>query len=296
MKTLIIPDVHQRVSNVLLALNEETWDRAVFLGDWFDSFYEPPLVAGFEATCLFLRELLTSHPRREDMTFLLGNHDINYIFNNTGARGARHVKKLHYYASGYTQNKCAHFRKTFYEAGLRDSFFIENFKVAHYEQGWLLSHAGFIPECLPYGRTIEWYVETLLPEVWENFRHTEYPRNESLSAVGVARGGNYSFGGPLWLDWNDEFYADPRTGKQIVGHTTVEMPRAQSYYSDPEGSFKHEGDRIVRLKEPDFRSWNLDTCIHYGILLDGELYYKKYTDLVRESPGYTPGPGTKAGS
>lgn len=39
MKTLIIPDVHQRVDSVKsIFKNEKDYDEVVFLGDWFDSF------------------------------------------------------------------------------------------------------------------------------------------------------------------------------------------------------------------------------------------------------------------
>ena len=49
MKTLVIPDVHQRINNVEWILeNEKGYDEVVFLGDWFDSFFDPPKVAGFE--------------------------------------------------------------------------------------------------------------------------------------------------------------------------------------------------------------------------------------------------------
>ena len=262
--TLIIPDVHQRVSQVKLALEKETYDKVVFLGDWFDSFYEPPVVAGFEETCRYLRDLILEHPRKEDFTFLVGNHDINYIFNNTGARGVRHIKKMHYFASGYTQNKCWNFRKVFYERGLRDNFFIDNFKIATFDQGWLMSHAGFIPQHLPYGRDIQWYVDTLLPEVWENFRDINHARNSAIAAVGLARGGNDTFGGPLWLDWNDEMFASQAIGNQIVGHTTVRKP--ESYILDVEGS-------------PEIVCWNLDTCLDYGIVKDGIFTHHKYDAL-----------------
>jgi len=39
-----------------------------------------------------------------------------------------------------------------------------------------------------------------------------------ILAVGACRGGTASQGGPLWLDWNEEFEAI-RELPQIVGHT-----------------------------------------------------------------------------
>jgi predicted phosphodiesterase len=59
MKTLVIPDVHQRVNSVKWILeNEKDYDEVVFLGDWFDSFFDPPKVAGFEETCEYLKHLV----------------------------------------------------------------------------------------------------------------------------------------------------------------------------------------------------------------------------------------------
>ena len=44
MKTIVIPDVHQRINNVKWVLeNEKDYDEVVYLADWFDSFYDPPL-------------------------------------------------------------------------------------------------------------------------------------------------------------------------------------------------------------------------------------------------------------
>lgn len=56
MTTLIIPDVHQDIQSVkkIFAVEDvNSFDEVVFLGDWFDSFYEPPKVASFKDTCLF---------------------------------------------------------------------------------------------------------------------------------------------------------------------------------------------------------------------------------------------------
>jgi len=58
MKTIVIGDIHQRVDAVKSILKAETdYDEVVFLGDWFDSFYEPPKVAGMEETAEYLRSL-----------------------------------------------------------------------------------------------------------------------------------------------------------------------------------------------------------------------------------------------
>jgi len=86
MTTLIIPDVHQDIKSVkkILAIEDiNLIDEVVFLGDWFDSFHEPPKVASFKDTCLFVRDLVWENNKNKKMVFLVGNHDLAYIYNNS---------------------------------------------------------------------------------------------------------------------------------------------------------------------------------------------------------------------
>ena len=260
-KTLVIPDVHQRIYNVDKALRLENFDEVVFLGDWLDSFLEPPDVYSFEDTCNYLKSLILEHPRKDCFKFLVGNHDMNYIFNNVGSSHKSHSKRLEYYCSGYSGNKCKAFKKTFWDAGLRDTFFIQNFSLAHRTQGWLMSHAGLVPEKLPYGRTIDDVLNNILPDVWRNFRNTAYCHSYLMADVGTYRGGNNPVGGILWLDWNIEMFPHQSIGNQIVGHTRMLAP--------------------AKLETDDGKvtCWNLDTELHYGIVENEKLYTRRYIDL-----------------
>ena len=88
MKTLVIPDVHQDIAGVKKVFEIEkleSFDEIVFLGDWFDSFHEPPKVASFKDTCLFLRDLVW-YNKDSKMVFLVGNNDLAYIYNNKKKR------------------------------------------------------------------------------------------------------------------------------------------------------------------------------------------------------------------
>lgn len=256
MKTLVIPDVHQRVNAVRrILIAEPDCDEVVFLGDWFDSFYGPPKVSGFEETCMFLRYLILEHPDKEKFTFLVGNHDLTYIYNNNDRSDKRLSKTIRYYCSGFTTSKAKKFRHTFFDEGFNDAFFLKNFKLAHKTQGFTLSHAGLSERHIPYGKSPDDVIEGILPMVWENFRDLTFAHNWLMSGAGICRGGDCSVGGILWLDWRHEFEASDAIGKQIVGHTTVKLPDCIGMNTS------HE-------------SWNLDTENDYGIIIDGRLITK----------------------
>jgi hypothetical protein len=250
VRTIVIGDIHQRINSVKAILDaEKNYDEVVFLGDVFDSFFEPPRVAGFEETCDYLRHLVLEHPQKEKFVFLLGNHDVSYIYENKDFSDKRISKTLKYFCSGFTTSKAKKFRHAFFDKGLKDDFFIKHFKLAHRSQGWTFSHAGIMPDHFPYGYDIDRFVNELLPDVWKNFRNLEYNHNWLLSGAGYCRGGTHKVGGVLWCDWNMEFKASDKIGKQVLGHTTVREP-------------------AVEAMNTDYETWNLDTEKDYGIILN----------------------------
>ena len=255
MKTLVIPDIHQRVDFVKQVLEKEKdYDEVVFLGDWFDSFHEPPKVTGFEDTCIFLRELVLEHPNKEKFVFLLGNHDISYIYENRDYSAHKISKTLKYFCSGFTASKAKKFRHQFFDRGLKDEFFAKNFKIAHQSQEWTFSHAGIVNDHFPYGYSLERLIQELLPDIWKNFRNLEFHHNWLISGAGIARGGWEKVGGLTWCDWNREFYATSMVGKQVLGHTTVKEPACEGQDTNTE-------------------SWNIDTEKYYAIIIDGKISF-----------------------
>ena len=77
----------------------------------------------------------------------------------------------------------------------------DHFKPFTSHGTYMISHAGFNKP----------------PEDWPTVK-------SMLLAVGYSRGGKSPVGGPLWLDWEEEFNGIPNEF-QIVGHTRGKHPR-----------------------------------------------------------------------
>lgn len=265
MQTLVIPDVHQKTDVVTSILEKELdkVDEVVFLGDWFDSFHEPPFVTSFTDTCAYLKSLILEHPQKDKFVFLVGNHDIGYIYQNGRRSEIRCFKGWYvpYACSGMTVSKITKFKKEFFKKGLKDDFFKKYFKAAYYTQDWILSHAGISPELIKqkemYKETEfdkKVFIEETIHQAWQNFRDIMYIDNYLISAVGLARYGNSPVGGVFWCDWNYEFESSALLGKQICGHTEHHKPE-------------------VRFLETEKESWCIDTPErnYYGLINNGKF-------------------------
>lgn len=251
MRTVVIPDIHQKIDWVGRILSREgTADEFIFLGDWFDSWEGAPGAASFAETCQFLRGLATSHPASSRFIFLVGNHDMPYIYHNSSSSRSAVKRGEEYQCSGFSRSKARAFRKVFYESGLRDNFFVSRFAPIHQSQGITISHAGLHDHHLLPGESPAQLIANRLPQVWSNFRNCHYPGNALLSGCGRSRGGEDLVGGVLWLDWNLEFTPSVRIGRQLVGHTHSPEPRGRALGTSCE-------------------SWNLDTGVDYAVVIDG---------------------------
>jgi hypothetical protein len=262
MPIIVIPDVHKDFDfvNKILDLHPNE-DEYILLGDFFDSFHEPPRVFSFRDSCRALKHLILEHPFKDKFVFLLGNHDLSYIYHNNKSGHSSVTLSREYYCSGVTKSKIGDFRKEFFDKGLRDDFFLQHFKLAHREGDWSFSHAGILIQHIPYGKSLNGFINEICPDAFREFRNFSYPHNYLLSSVGLCRGGNNAFGGLLWCDWNQEFYASPDIGKQICGHTTqVVKPGV-----DAEGK--------------EYESWCLDSLQNwYGIIDDNGNFQAKKLD------------------
>ena len=190
MRTLIIPDLHHRTDHADHWLATQRYDRVVFLGDYFDDFADD--VADARKTARWLRDRMDS---TEDI-FLLGNHDAAYLFPD--------APEL--YCPGFTRAKAR---------GIREILRPEHWGrllLAHAEQGWLISHAGFHPV---------WMKEPTVPRILRRcakaMQQAKRGIVDPILGSGEDRGGLQRFGGPLWMDWGSLL---PIPGiSQIVGHS-----------------------------------------------------------------------------
>jgi hypothetical protein len=202
MKTLIFPDLHQPPHSVLdrieTLIASEGADRVVFLGDYFDQFYDTPLDA--EEMAKWLAKSLAD-PRR---THLIGNHDASYLWPVEST-----------YCPGFTWEKEAVIRRVLGEDA-------KNKFVFHtWVDGWLLTHAGL---------SADWVtVPTDLLPKWlekeEKVACSAFNQGKGHWFVepGSMRGGLHPAGGILWCD-HGELRPISKI-RQIYGHTPGYEPR-----------------------------------------------------------------------
>ncbi len=217
MKTIIIPDLHNRVTWVEEALSSpklQPFDRVVFLGDYFDDFNDTA------EDIIRAASWLKASLHKPNRVHLIGTHDIWYRFPwNPGIA-----------ASGNTEEK-AHIIN-----GILDNDDWNLLMMYHYEQAYLMTHAGVHPSLItafvrekskdnavPALLTGEDIVDKVVkPATDEALVHAGTKQSEWIGA-GYARMGNQPVGGILWLDWTIEFKPVPYLN-QIVGHTELKRP------------------------------------------------------------------------
>jgi len=230
MQTLVIPDIHQQIdkAQAFLTLFENEVDRVIFLGDYFDQW--PNIThTSITDTCIWLRN---THERLgAKATFLCGNHDLPYI--EDAVRFLRNdndfvipTTKKHFICSGYTPNKSKKIKSVLGKSKYWD--FFKSIQLSTTSHQFTLSHAGFHPSFFkPYSVITDDIANAnnlFTASINDtNFFYVKY--HSKIWEVGHCRGGDIRhIGGPLWLDWYEEFevlYDLP----QIVGHTHVGTPK-----------------------------------------------------------------------
>lgn len=223
-RLLVIPDVHQDTSFLQHIFRNESlseWDRVIFLGDFFDA-KRPDYanVASVAWICDFVIEL--KRELKERMVMLLGNHDV--VFHALSCypeRLSRQQREMLLDLYGFTT------WPTIESCGYHlDPSFFEDIRLCHTEGGWLFSHAGvtldtwnaFTTSSLGTCAAAEQFVSNLNPWVDQPMPDNGDLLQIPLFQAGQTRGGFLDKGGPLWLDWDEEF-EDSLPIPQIVGHT-----------------------------------------------------------------------------
>jgi len=212
MKTLIFPDLHEPPAPVFTKIEaiiaSEVPDRIVFLGDYFDRYYDTPGDA--DRTARWLRQSLAD-PRR---THLIGNHDASYLWPSKAT-----------FCPGCTSEKEKAIR------GVLGEHAAGSFVFHSVVDGWLLTHAGlsagWVPTKLPLRRLDAW----LTSEAHKARKQFARGMHHWFLNVGARRGGILPAGGILWCDYSE---LEPIPGiPQIFGHTPADhVRRTGDYFLD----------------------------------------------------------------
>lgn len=208
---IIIPDVHGRAFWKKPVEDNLGKEHIIFLGDYLDPYDyegEPPweVFPRFEEILHLKRE----HP--DDITLLLGNHDLHYVDGRL--EGGR-----------YDDLNGARNKKMFVENA-------DLFRLVHTTEiegkKFLFSHAGILAGWMEHNKenlddaTAE-TISTVLNRLWAD--KSLWPVLFTLLAqVPFARWGSYRYGSPVWSDENDMLTDAPELPGyyQIFGHSQQE--------------------------------------------------------------------------
>lgn len=202
MTTIVIPDLHNKVDWVEKWLSGQKYDKVIFLGDYFDSFYDTPQIA--ELTASWLKESL----KHSNRVYLLGNHDMSYMINPNFNRMID--------CPGWNIDKHIRINQ------ILDRADWNKLRPVYSEQGYMLSHAGWHKNILPvrcdlsHEQLID-FAEKGLAKVKQGLSCYVFNSGKRMDHT------QFFTGGITWLDWWEEF-EDIDGLKQIVGHTPYKKP------------------------------------------------------------------------
>lgn len=263
MRTLLISDIHQDLKWLEDVLHKETWDRIIYMGDWFDSHQDDKNVVTSVETANFIKDLIDNN-KDEKHTFLLGNHDVPYMETSqeVNLNGFTNSRTQHI-CSGFTKNKAKKINK------IMTPKYWDHFEMFTYDQGFLISHAGIgmslaaelcgkkiygdVMDNLDEPPTFYEVLEALTIEERDILRAIKMHNYHPLLNVGDCRGGRGQ-GGMTWQDWDSEFNSyhmkNSQINPQIMGHTT----KYESVRDNGQGSYCIDGIQTT-----------------YGIIEDGKF-------------------------
>ncbi|WP_269526283.1 metallophosphoesterase [Coraliomargarita parva] len=251
MKLLVIPDLHENLGflKYILAVEDTAeFDKVICLGDYFDPHGEVNPDADnlkqMAGTLVGMKEILG-----DKLHLICGNHDLPYYALRPACLRKR-GRPNQIIGSWLPQTTLE--RAEIINA-IWDAEFWRGLEVAVLLDGWLFSHAGVHPDWWPSelpdrGARYRW-----LRQQWKKAMRNIYKESENpIFAAGRARGGLLPYGGPIWLDWNQEF-EDALELPQIVGHTRCPSPheKGKSFCID----FAQAAYAVVEHGEVQLRIW-----------------------------------------
>jgi hypothetical protein len=241
--SLLIPDVHQDIDFLETALASGMAAgvaEIILLGDLLDGRRARTRSSRFASQTLACVEQLLLE-QSVPTTLLWGNHDYKYWKHRDIVAAfsecpdsASFVETAIYGLSLHTLHALAGTRIRRRRYSRLGTIWGQFARLAVYRHGYVISHAGIHNDFWPRDHSVEESVALLNDAMRAVQDHPAHLDRTGLTEAGAARLGDRPFGGPLWLDWDDEF-KDDLPFPQIVGHTP-----------DPEGA-RNKG-----------RSWCID--------------------------------------
>lgn len=207
-KILIIPDVHGRQFWQTAMYFKDDYEKIIFLGDYLDPYWEERIFME-DAFVEFLKILDLKRDNPDKVILLMGNHDLHYLWShdmNCSRRDENHLEFLNAIF--------VHHRNLFQMA----------YEYKSDKTTYLFTHAGILKgwlqnNCATYS---EQWLNEMLNQVSFGI----------LKQVNNVRGGNDSYGSPIWADLLEHEIATPLEGYyQIFGHSLDEEPTIKEHWA-----------------------------------------------------------------
>lgn len=200
--TLILADLHDKITIAQKILDNNPCDKIIFLGDYFDSF-EGDTIEAIETAKWVVKTMEVLGDRA---LWCCGNHDVPYRYPNI----------VHYRCSGWTPKKCEEINK------ILGSEHWNKMKLCHFYQNYLFSHAGISDRVFGRGLDNVVEVEDVINVCESALLSARFGKPSMQMMAGKSRGGSQNFGGVTWLDIS-EFQPIKSLG-QVFGHSPRKAP------------------------------------------------------------------------
>lgn len=192
---LVVGDIHTKLYPIKNFL-EEWKGKVVFTGDYFDDFGDDPYQN------MVVADWLKANLDNPDYTFLIGNHDFQYM-----------TLPYMFHCSGFSEHKHEAINKILQKEDWK------KFKFFHHIDQYWFSHAGITEYWFNHpinGLTTD-SIEATIKECYNHIISGPLENILPIWAADYFRGGRFKKGGLLWNDWNNREYIPGVT--QIMGHT-----------------------------------------------------------------------------
>ena len=238
-QVLFIGDIHGR---------DDWYDKAhsalsrfievVFLGDYVDSFdVNPYYIKENLERIIEFKKVADKSLTLPNVTLLLGNHDMSYVWGKAATDGFKAEGEVHY-----------------------KDIFMKNWDIFDIAWGYqgkesytLATHAGlredfWTNEVTKQSEYIERIHGSLSMPMHVRLNYLKN-KEDVYWRIGWKRGGGYYSASPIWADWS-ELLEKPLNGiNQIVGHTAKTPPIIDLTTSPPYFIAKLDGDHGTAMME-----------------------------------------------